>query len=78
MTFLVAVIWLVYSVTLTILVAGGGYFFAQCIHEIWRNEYATDEEGIEDQESNGEDVRFPLRRPSRFSTLPRTPERSPA
>jgi hypothetical protein len=54
--FLLAVSWFFYSVTLSILVASGGYFFAQCIHEIWRNEYAPDEEGIEDQKSDGENL----------------------
>lgn len=32
--FLLGASWFVYSITLSILVAGGGYFFAQCIVEL--------------------------------------------
>ena len=56
--FLIAATWFIYSVTLSILVATGGYFFAQCVFEIWRNEYAADEKGFQNQEGDGENLRL--------------------
>jgi hypothetical protein len=46
--FLVATVWLFYSVVLSIMVAIGGYFFARCLFEIWSLNDATDEKGEED------------------------------
>jgi len=33
--FLLGCVWLFYSITLSILVATGGYFMARCIYQIW-------------------------------------------